>query len=224
MVLADTSRDWKPLYRIGAGTALASVFLIVLAVLVFIAWPPPTTVAGHFTLLQGNPLRGLLDLDLLMVISYVTMIPLYLALYVALRAVSPALMTLATALSLIAITLMLQTNSAFAMLLLSGQYAGATADTERSTILAAGHAALANSQGTAFDVSYVTSGVAVLLIAVVMLRSSVFSRTTAYMGLAMGALMLIPATAGTFGLLLSLISLVPTAVWLVLVRRRLARM
>jgi hypothetical protein len=37
----------------------------------------------------------------------------------------------------------------------------------------------------------------------------------------MGALTLVPASVGTVGLLLSLVSLVPTTLWLILIARRL---
>lgn len=58
-------------------------------------------------------------------------------------------------------------------------------------------------------------------LAAVMLRSGVFSRATAYVGLATGALIVIPATVGTLGLILSLLSLIPTAAWFILVALRL---
>jgi len=79
---------------------------------------------------------------------------------------------------------------------------------------------LAIWQGTAYDVSYVLGAVATLLVATVMLHSHVFGRVTAYLGLVMGVLMLVPPTAGTFALFLSLISLVPTVIWLALLAWR----
>jgi hypothetical protein len=60
---------------------------------------------------------------------------------------------------------------AFEMLTLSNQYATATMDVERSIFLAAGEAMLATWQGTAFDVSYVLSAIAILIVSAVMLRS-----------------------------------------------------
>ncbi len=54
-----------------------------------------------------------------------------------------------------------------------------------------------------------------------MLRSKIFSKTTAYLGILAGILMIIPSTAGTLGLYFSLVSLVPWSIWLVLVARRL---
>ena len=88
-------------------------------------------------------------------------------------------------------------------------------------LLAAGQALMATSIGTGFNVGYVFGAASTLLISAVMLRSGVFSKVTAYVGLAMGALMVIPATVGTLGLMLSLFSLIPTVVWLIMVGRRL---
>src|SRR5262249_24547378 len=58
---------WKPLWRVGGVAALLSVATIALAVIVFLAWPPPTRVEDRFALFQRNGFLGLLDLDLLLV-------------------------------------------------------------------------------------------------------------------------------------------------------------
>ena len=76
-------------------------------------------------------------------------------------------------------------------------------------------------QGTAFNVSYILSAVALLIVSAVMLRSHLFSKFTAYVGIVAGVLMLVPPTAGMLGLVLSLLSLIPTALWLMLIARRL---
>jgi hypothetical protein len=106
------------------------------------------------------------------------------------------------------------------MLTLSDRYA-ATTDAQRTTILAAGRALITNWSGSAFVVGYPLGGVAMLITAVVMLRSEIFGKYIAYTGLVMGALMLVPASAGTVGLLLSLVSLAPTVIWLLLIARKL---
>lgn len=217
-VATDTA--WKPLYRIGGVAALLSVVGIVAAIVVFLAWPPPTTDIGHFRLLRVNPFLGLLDLDLLMMTTYVMLGPVYLALYAVLRRASPSHMAIALVTALVSLTLYLTTNPAFALLSLSNQYAAATTDAQRATLEAAGQAVYATSVGTAFDVSYVLGGAAILIISAIMMRSAYFSRVTAYVGFAMGILMLVPATAGTVGLVVSLVSLVPSMIWLVLVARQ----
>jgi hypothetical protein len=108
-----------------------------------------------------------------------------------------------------------------AMLTLSDRYAAATTDAQSTTILAAGQALITNWSGSAFVVGYLLGGIAILITSAVMLRSGIFSKFLAYTGLAMGALMLVPASAGTVGLLLSLVSLAPTVIWLILIAYKL---
>ena len=83
---------------------------------------------------------------------------------------------------------------------------------------------LATWQGTAFNVSYILGAIALLVVSVVMLRSHVFSKITAYVGILASVLMFVPPTAGTIGIFFSLISLVPTVAWLVLIARRLLQL
>src|SRR5678809_248435 len=182
------------LYQVGGGAALLAVACIVAAIAVFLAWPPPTTIESWFALFQRNAFLGLLDLDLLLVTSYVVMIPLYLALYVALRRVSQSFMAIALAFNMMGAALILGVNPGAAMLTLSERYAAATTDAQRTTILAAGRALITNWSGSAFVVGYLLGGIAMLITAVVMLRSKSFSKFIAYTGLVMGALMLVPAS------------------------------
>ena len=79
---------WSWLYKLGGAAALVTVVMIPIQIIAFIVWPPPTTVADHFAIFQNNKLIGLVNLDLLMLVDNVLGIPLYLALYVALRRVS----------------------------------------------------------------------------------------------------------------------------------------
>ncbi len=211
---------WKPLYKIGAVAALIMVAFIPIQTIIFLVWPPPDTVSGYFTLFQHNWLLGLLSLDLLYIVDNVLVILLYLALYAALRQASQAFMTVALTLGLVGIAAYFASNTAFEMLSLSNQYAAATTDAQRSLSLAAGQAMLAIYKGTAFDVYYVLGSVATLIISGVMLRSKIFGKVTAYAGIVAGVLMVVPSTAGTIGLYLALVSLVPTAIWLILIARR----
>jgi hypothetical protein len=203
---------------------MLSVALIALAVGVFLLWPPPTGVEGWFRLFHDNRFLGLLNLDLVMVVSAVLMIPLYLALYITLRRVSHSFALLGLALGLIGSTLMLAVNPAFTMSGLSDGYAAATTEAQRAMYLAAGQSALTNWTGTGFDVAYLFSGLAGLTFALLMLRSDLFSSITAYAGIAMGALTLVPATAGTVGIWVSLVALVPTVMWLTLTAQHLVQL
>ncbi len=220
---APPESAWRPLYLVGSGAAMLSVTLIALAVAVFLFWPPPTDVNGWFTLFQRNRFLGLLDLDLIMVVVSALLIPLYLALYIALRRVSQSFSLIALALGLIGSAVMISANPAFSLLSLSDGYAAATTTAQQAMYLAAGQAALTNWTGTAFDMAYLFTGLAGLAFGALMLRSDLFSKVTAFAGIAMGVLSIVPATAGTVGVWVSLATLVPTVIWLALTAQQLVQ-
>lgn len=220
----ETTRfAWKPLYRIGAVAALAEIAIIVIQAPIFIFYPQPTTVVGHFTQFQSNTWLGLLDLDLMLILAEVCSVLTLLALYAALRRASPSLMTIALTLGLFGLALFFAVNPTFSMLYLSDQYQAATTEVQRATFLAAGEALWANYNGTAFGLFFVLGGVAYILIATVMLRSGIFSKTTATVGMLMGVMMLVPPlpALGMIGLVLSYIVIIPAAIWCILIARRL---
>lgn len=219
-VAGQADEAWRPLYWIAAAAALLSVAFIFIAGIVYAISPPPTTIAGWFRLYHENWLLGLLAGDLMMLASYVLMGLIYFALYGALRRVNQPFMALATALAFVGMAAYYTANPAFSMLSLSNQYAAATSATERAALLGAGQAMITNWTGTAFDAAYFLSAIALLIVSVVMLRSTVFSKWTAYAGLAVGVLTLVPATAGTVGVVFSFVSLIPTVIWFLLIAWR----
>jgi len=215
-----TESAWKPLYRIGGAAALVVVLLYVIQIMVLVVSPPPNTILGYFTLFHKNALLGLLDLDLLSIADYALFVPLFLALYFALRRVSPSFMAIATALGLIGIATYFASNTAFEMLSLSSQYAAATTEVQRSMLMASGQAMLAIYQGTAFGVSYLFLAIASLIISVVMLWSTTFGKVTAVVGIVANVLAVgffVPA----IGVFLSLISVVALLIWYVLIAIKL---
>jgi hypothetical protein len=208
------------MYRIAAAAALLSVVCVLVAIAVYVISPPPASVSDWFALFQRSGILGLLDLDLLMLVSFALMGVIYVALYGALRHANEPFMLLALLTGFVTIATYFASNPAFTMLLLSQKYAAATSAAEQAQLLAAGQSALAGWQGTAYDVSYVLGAVPMLIVAVVMLRSHAFNRATAYCGMVAGALMLLPATAGTIGLIMAFLSLVPLVVWMLLIAIR----
>jgi hypothetical protein len=110
------------------------------------------------------------------------------------------------------------------MLTLSRRHAEAMTDAQKARFLSAAEGMLATYQGTAYDVSYVVAGMAGLIVALVMMRSTLFSRATAYLGVAMGLLALIPPTVGTVGVVAAFVYLGPLLIWLVLIVRALKRL
>jgi hypothetical protein len=225
MSQARSNTNWKPLYRVGGVAALITAVLIPVQIMIFIAWPPPLegTAIDWFTLFQDNWLLGLMSLDLLLMVDYVLLVPIVLALYVALRRINASLMAVATTLYFVAIAAYFASNTAFEILSLSGQYAAATTDAQRSVYLAAGQAMLATFEGTAFQVSYVLASGAGTMIGAVMLRSEIFGRVAAY-ALIVGDVIGLGLYVPTIGIFLSVISVPVLWIWYILIARRLIQL
>jgi hypothetical protein len=225
-VRAPVARDaaWRPLYAAGATAAALMLLLLPLAAIGFVVAPPPRDAASAFALFERSSLLGLVSLDLVYMLEVLFASVVVLAACVALRRRSPALVTLALFFDVIATAMYFGSNPAFEMLGLGHRYAEAATDADRSVLLAAGEAMLARCTGTAYDVSYVLAGAASLLVAIVMVRSSVFGKVTAYLGLFMGILALVPPTAGPIAYYVAFVYLLPLVPWLILVARRLAKL
>ena len=211
---------WKNLLKAGGVAALVMLAIMVAQIIIFVIWPPPTTVEGFFSLFQQSWPLGLLSLDLLYLINNALLILIYLALYMALGREAESALLVGLVLGLVGVAAYYASNPAFEMLSLSNQMAAASTDAQRLILQAAGQALLESYRGTAFNVYYVLNAAALLILAVVMLRSQFFTRATAILGIVAGILMVIPSTAGTIGLTFSLASLVPWAVFLVLIALR----
>ena len=221
--LAHSSRThpWSGLYHTGAWSSLIIVALIPVQIFFFLVWPPPATTEGWFELFLNNGLLGMISMDLLYLLTNLLLIPLYLAIYLALHRESPSAMLLALVLGLAGVIAYTASNPCFEMLGLSQEYARASVESDRLILLAAGKAMLAAYTGTAFNVYYVLNGIFLLLSGSVMLRGQVFSRATGGWGLASGVLMAVPSTADVIGPVFALASLLPWIVFSVLVAKRL---
>jgi len=225
---------WKSLFRVGGAGALIVAVLLSIEIVVFTAYPLPSTVVGYFTLFQSNRLIGLLDLYLLEIPAYALFVPMFLALYAALRRTNESYMALAAILAIIGTAVFLATNNPFSMLSLSDQYAAATTDAERSMLLAAGQAMLASTSQRAvggFNMGFLLVSVAGLIVSAVMLRGNIFSKATAHVGILANALSLadyfrlafVPA-AGLLILFLAIASGLLLVVWYILIARRLLQL
>ena len=219
---------WKGLYKVGETAALiAAAFYVIEIIGVIAMGPPPLTVIGWFTLLQHNRLRGLFDLFLLDMVVTALLIPLFLALYAALRRAGPYLMALATILGFVGIALYFASNTAFSMLSLSDHYAAVTTDAQRSGLLAAGQAALtglAATQGKGLQVSFALNAIAGLIISVVMLRSTIFGKVIAAVGIVGNVLELgLPGVSVPFAVAFAIVGIggVLLVIWYILIARRL---
>jgi hypothetical protein len=202
-------------------------------VVVYAVFPRPRTALEHFELFRDNGLAGLLTLDLLGIISYLLFVPTMLALYVALHRASEAVMAVGTALYFLGVADFFATNTAFPVLALANQYAAATTDADRAMFLAAGQAMFTLFNENAFLLSYAIVSASWLMVSATMLRSRVFSRTTASAGILAGAAGIVavvlehmPAGPALLALAVSLYfaAIVFLFIWVLLAGRRLSRL
>jgi hypothetical protein len=191
---------WKTLYRVGGTAALVAglvfrrnlgaefMLLRGSGILHFGPTTMPDTVLDWFTLLQNNSLLGLTLLNFFDIVNYALVGMIFLALIITLRRVSPSFMAIAAATGFLGIVLYFASNQSLSLLSLSTQYAAATTDANRSLFLAAGQAVMAihdnaGYQGAGIYPSFFFISVAGLIISAVMLRSRIFNKVTAYMGI-----------------------------------------
>lgn len=219
----SNARQWRGLLVTGAWCAFASVVMIVVQIPIYVIWPPPETAAGFYELLLDNPVLGLVSLDVLYVVSNAVMYVVYLALAVVLWRVSRSAVVIAVAFCVVGIAAYMSSSRPVEMLSLAHAYADADAET-RTALLATGDGMIATWTGTGYDIYYYFTFVTLAVLAVLMLRSSIFSRATAVWGLASAALMTIPTNFGTVGMVFAIASLVPFSVFAVLVGKRLLKL
>jgi hypothetical protein len=229
----DPNPTYRSLYRLGGVAALIAAILTVIEVIVFTLYPQPTTVIGWFELFQGSPIIGLLDFWGLEIPMYVMFVMVFLALYILLRKVNKSGMAIAFTLALLGIAIFFATNNPFSMLSLSSKHAAATTDVERSTLLAAGEAVLANTNQRAiggFNIGLFLVSVAGLIVSFVMLKAISFRRLTAYIGILAFGLSLADylRQAFTSSVIIALLLILPGALlivaWFFLVGRRLLQL
>jgi hypothetical protein len=188
-LLAEQQIQWNAFYRIGAVAALCSVFFGLLEIA--ITFTPggsvvPVTVLDWFKLYQDNPFIGLRDLGLINFFINSLGVVIFFSLYAVFRRdrLQPYAL-FAVIILFIGTAVFYATNRAFTMLALSQQYAAAASDAERALVAAAGLSALSvgrsHSPGTFFG--FFICEIAGIMMTVIMLKSQLFSKATAVVGL-----------------------------------------
>jgi hypothetical protein len=157
----------------------------------------------------------------------------FLALYFSLRSHNPSAMAIALSLALVGVAIFFATNNPFSMASLSRLHSAATDDAQRSAVLAAAEAVLANTNQRAvggYNSALFFVSIAGLIVSSVMLHSGYFHRTPAYVGILAFGLSLADYLRQllTASVMIALLVILPGAlllvIWFVLVGRRLLQM
>jgi len=226
IMIDGVGQSGKWLYRAGGISALAlgMAYIVIIALYVPIG-APPTGAEAQLAYLAGNTTVWWAILGLSVLTDFL-FVPVGLSLYLALKEINRNAMLLATASLALFIVLDLAitwTNYA-ALIALSGKYAMAANDAERAAIVrAANYPSAVLESRLLFVYNTLTLAAGILMTGFVMLRG-IFSKSTAYLGLATGILGIV-SVAGSFfvsALRATIIGTsILTTVWVLLVGYRL---
>lgn len=214
--------SYKPFNRFSALAAVLSAAIIIIQFVVVMVAPPPFEGAAvdWFNYFQESKIAGLLGFEFSMVIYALLSIPVALALYMKLKNVSPSFTILYVALNLVCVLAFVAARPVFEMMYLSDGYAAAATDAQRNTYLTIGQSLVTTFHGTAFHVSYVLGSLSGLIISIVMLKSRIFSKKTAYLRIASSVCdfgLYVPV----IGMYISMFSVVFLFIWNILIARKL---
>jgi hypothetical protein len=218
----------RGLCRIGGVAAwLLMAYSLVTMVQLLVLGGQPATAAEAFSLIQQNRIVALIRLDLPTVLALPLYYLVFLGLFAALHRDALPDTILATTLAFVGVTLLLATPMGLSMVPLSDRYAAAASEEARSQLLGAGEAILAADMwhATGAFVGGILLQAGAVLVSVAMLRSRVFSRTTAYVGLVTHGLDLLHAVTIPFapqvGFVLMAVAGPLYLAWFPLIGRRL---
>lgn len=182
--------QWKSIYVLGGVAAILVLAGTVLDVIVGSLTGGnlsalPQTAVDRFAQFQQNPWLGLYNLDLLNTVNQIISIPVYFALYAALRKVNKPYAMFALILFLVGTTIFVTTNTALPMLELSRKYAAATTESQRTLLAAAGEAMLARGMHGSLSVffGFLLAGISGFIMSCAMLSGKIFSKTNSYLGI-----------------------------------------
>jgi hypothetical protein len=209
---------WQWLYKISCVAALISVVLIPISIVAYFVWP--TFPDDILAVIQEDRLAGLMGLDFLYLLSSFSAIPLFLVLYVTLKRVDESFSAIALALGFVGLLSLVLSRPILEMFAISDQYAAATTDAQRAIYQAAGEAVLALFHGTAFNVHYILGSASLLISSFLMLRSDIFGKSTAYVGIVTN-IVVFGFYVPQIGVYISLLSVVGYLIWYILIARRL---
>ena len=201
----NNEAQWNSIYFLGGIATVIALIGIVLDI-VFGSTTGgnlstlPQTAVDRFSQFHVNPWHGLYNLDLLNTINQLIFIPVYFALFAALRKTNIAYALLALIIFLVGTAIFVTTNTALPMLELSHKYAAATTESQKTLLAAAGEAMLARGAHGSLGVfiGFLLPNIAGLIMSLAMLTGEGFSKITSYLGIAGNALLLLYIVLVTF--------------------------
>jgi hypothetical protein len=217
---------YKTIHRLGGIASVLIAVSIVFAVAAYFIWPykgNTTSIETIFAILQSDRLGGLISLDISMLLIAPLNILMFLAIYAALKQENESWALIALVMALIAVVLVIVCRPLVELTVLSDHYAAATDPTEKLRYLAAGEVLRSSLDGTAWMMQTVFFMVAGLINCLLMLCTTFFSKTTAWLGIINSIIGLGFFLPGV-GLLLLFVNTIGSVPWCLLLARDLFRL
>jgi len=189
------------LYQLGGLTCMILIAYSLITMLIMVGiGTPPESIEECFSMLKENRLYGLLRLDILTVFVMPLYYLLFYSIYLALKDTNKELLSISTILVFAGLTLFLATPSVFSYLHLSDEFAKATIESDKNQLIAAGEAIIASDMwhGTGAKIGGILMQLGALIISMIMLKSNVFNKLTAYTGIVTHGLDLAHIVIGFF--------------------------
>lgn len=233
-----TEKQWRSSYLFGGIAALIVVCASLLDIIISILLGGdltaiPQSAIDRFAQFQSNRWLGLYYLDLLNMTTAIIMIPAFFALCAAHRHVNKVYSALTLILFSIGTAVFITNNTALPMLSLSGKYALATTDAQKTLLAAAGEAMIARgAHGSpgAF-LGFLLPIIASFMISWIMLKGGVFGRVTACLGITGSVLFMVYFILATFvpgienvAMMFATLGGLLTIVWMILFAVRLLKL
>jgi hypothetical protein len=180
----------KDIYRIGGIASLLIAAGVLLAIVAYFIWPYKgnfTSMETIFATLQSDRLGGLISLDISMLLIAPLNILMFLGIYAALKRVNESWALIALMLALMAVVLVILCRPLVELTSLSDKYAVATNPDEKLRYLAAGEVLRSSLDGTAWMMQTIFFMVAGLINCLLMLRTPLFGKATAWLGIVISA-------------------------------------
>jgi len=202
--LSQNERQWKSVYVFGGIAAILSLIAVMADIVIGSSTGGnlsqlPQTAVERFAQFQQNAWLGLYNLDLLNMVNQLISIPVYFALFAALRKTNKPYALFGLILFLLGTTIFVANNTALPMLELSNKFAAAD-QPQKVLLAAAGEAMLARGEHGSLGAffGFLLPTLSALVMSLVMLQGNVFSKANAYIGIVGNTFMLVYVVLVTF--------------------------
>jgi hypothetical protein len=181
--------DGKWIYRVGglSGLMLGAGYLLTFPVIAYAGgFPPPGTEAR--LAFMAEHAAGWWAVAALMIFTDLLYVPVFLALYQALKGINKYMMLLALACAglFVALDLAVTWTAYSSLITLGGNYAAATSDAQRAVIVAAAGYPSTINDSPLLGVYAILIPATGLLLASLVMRKGIFNKVLAYLGMVAG--------------------------------------